>query len=82
MEFTDGEFGVVLDKGTLDALFTDDSAETLERIDKVSSSAGNQRMKSESINQNDFRFDLSIQIDYCHCKKIMKFSIVINRYHI
>ena len=33
-------------------------------------------MKAESINQNSFDSNLSIKIDYCHCKKIMEFSIV------
>lgn len=33
--FKDGEFNVVLDKGTLDALMTDSSEETLERINKL-----------------------------------------------
>uniref|UniRef100_A0A1B6FY48 Methyltransferase type 11 domain-containing protein n=1 Tax=Cuerna arida TaxID=1464854 RepID=A0A1B6FY48_9HEMI len=33
--FVDGEFNVVLDKGTLDAMMPDSSPETLERIDKL-----------------------------------------------
>ena len=35
MEFVDGEFSVVLDKGTLDALMTDDKPETVEKVDKM-----------------------------------------------
>ncbi|KAG8277682.1 Methyltransferase-like protein 13 [Homalodisca vitripennis] len=33
--FADGEFNVVLDKGTLDAMMPDSSPETLKRIDKL-----------------------------------------------
>ncbi|KAJ8300922.1 hypothetical protein KUTeg_022441 [Tegillarca granosa] len=35
MDFQDGEFGVVLDKGTLDALMTDDSEAVVKDIDKM-----------------------------------------------
>lgn len=33
--FEDGEFAVVLDKGTLDALMPDSTDETLERVNKL-----------------------------------------------
>lgn len=35
MSFDDSHFGVVLDKGTLDALMTDCSAEVSELVDKM-----------------------------------------------
>ncbi len=35
MTFDDEEFAVVLDKGTLDALFVDDSPTTIESIEKM-----------------------------------------------
>lgn len=35
MSFTDSQFSVVLDKGTLDALFTDNSSATIATIEKV-----------------------------------------------
>lgn len=35
MEFEDAKFSVVLDKGTLDALMSDDSSESIDRIDKM-----------------------------------------------
>ena len=35
MEFPDGDFSVVLDKGTLDALMTDSSEETVQTVEKV-----------------------------------------------
>ena len=35
MSYSDAAFGVVLDKGTLDALFTDDSPDVVEKIYKM-----------------------------------------------
>jgi ubiquinone/menaquinone biosynthesis C-methylase UbiE len=35
MSFTDDQFSVVLDKGTVDALFTDTSADVVDRINKM-----------------------------------------------
>lgn len=35
MSFSDDQFSVVLDKGTVDALFTDSSTEVVNRIDKM-----------------------------------------------
>lgn len=35
MEFEDAKFNVVLDKGTLDALMSDDSSESVERIETM-----------------------------------------------
>ena len=35
MEFADSEFSVVLDKGTLDAILTDEKDETLANVDKM-----------------------------------------------
>ena len=35
MSFVDGQFSVVLDKGTIDALFTDKSPEVIERVNKL-----------------------------------------------
>jgi len=35
MSFADDQFSVVLDKGTVDALFTDSSTEVVSRIDKM-----------------------------------------------
>lgn len=35
MEFEDAKFSVVLDKGTLDALMSDDSSESIDRIDTM-----------------------------------------------
>jgi hypothetical protein len=35
MTFCDGQFSVVLDKGTLDALMPDDSQDVRRRIDKL-----------------------------------------------
>ena len=40
MEFADGDFNVALDKGTLDALMTDNSTETNEKIDTMFSEIG------------------------------------------
>ena len=35
MEFQENQFSVVLDKGTLDALFTDDSPDVVSKIEKM-----------------------------------------------
>ncbi|XP_014767916.1 eEF1A lysine and N-terminal methyltransferase [Octopus bimaculoides] len=35
MDFTDGEFSVVIDKGTLDALLVNESEEVIENVDKA-----------------------------------------------
>ena len=35
MSFEDGEFSAVLDKGTLDAIMTDDSTDTQEKADQM-----------------------------------------------
>ena len=35
MTFSDGEFSVVLDKGTLDAVMTDESESTLSTVNKM-----------------------------------------------
>ena len=35
MTFSDGEFSVVLDKGTLDALFTEDTEEVVTRVTQM-----------------------------------------------
>jgi hypothetical protein len=35
MEYEESRFNVVLDKGTLDALFTDDSTEVTQNINKM-----------------------------------------------
>lgn len=35
MDYEDGKFNVVLDKGTLDALMSDDSSESIERIETM-----------------------------------------------
>lgn len=40
MDFPDGSFSVVLDKGTLDAIFTDDSPEVILKVEKVLAEIG------------------------------------------
>jgi len=35
MSFADDEFSVVLDKGTIDAIFTHDTTEVVSQIDKM-----------------------------------------------
>ena len=35
MPFTDGEYSVVLDKGTLDAIMPDSAPETMKRVDQM-----------------------------------------------
>lgn len=40
MDFHDGSFSVVLDKGTLDAIFTDDSPEVVLKVEKVLAEIG------------------------------------------
>ena len=35
MDFEDGQFSVVLDKGTLDAIMTDDHPETIANVEKM-----------------------------------------------
>lgn len=35
MDFSDGEYSVVLDKGTLDALMTDEKEETMDKVDRM-----------------------------------------------
>ena len=40
MTFGDGEFSVCLDKGTLDAIFSDDSPEVHVQVDKMLAEVG------------------------------------------